>query len=67
PRRLGKMHGHYLHQRNIKFTIFLLGRDRQRSFFRHSAVSHTLIKINPGNLSFTTAIGESFVLPITNP
>ncbi|MBK2544332.1 hypothetical protein DMS22_05605 [Klebsiella variicola] len=61
------MRGHYLHDRNIKFTIFLLGCDRQRCFFRHIAGGHTLIKINPGNLSFTAANGESFVLPITNP
>jgi hypothetical protein len=49
------MRGHYLHDRNIDFTIFLLGCDRQRCFFRHIAGGHTLIKINPGNLSFTVA------------
>jgi hypothetical protein len=47
------MHGHYLHQRNIKFTIFLCGGGS--GFFRHIAGGHTLIKINPGNLSFTVA------------
>jgi hypothetical protein len=47
------MHGHYLHQRNIIFTIFFCGDGS--GFFRHIAGGHTLIKINPGNLSFTVA------------
>ncbi|PJR49886.1 hypothetical protein CWM58_14080 [Klebsiella sp. H-Nf2] len=61
------MRGHYLHQRNIKFTILFFLCGGRRCFFRHLTVGHTLIKINPGNLSFTAANGESFVLPITNP
>ncbi|HBX2063149.1 hypothetical protein DMR35_13235 [Klebsiella variicola] len=61
------MRGHYLHDRNIKFTILFLFCGGRRCFFRHIAGGHTLIKINPGNLSFTVANGESFVLPITNP
>jgi hypothetical protein len=49
------MRGHYLHDRNIKFTILFLFCGGRRCFFRHIAGGHTLIKINPGNLSFTVA------------
>ncbi|HHN8383760.1 TPA: hypothetical protein ACRRW5_004975, partial [Klebsiella quasipneumoniae] len=54
-RRAGKGHRQYLHQRNIIFTIWFFLCGGRCGFFRPIAGGHTLIKINPGNLSFTVA------------